>query len=58
MGRRPRRPKVGRVLAAAGPGWALWWPLALWKMLTDDERAAVAQRQAALLGEGAAPRRE
>jgi hypothetical protein len=47
---RPKMPKVGRVtLAGAGPGWSLWWPVELWQSMTEDERAAVAQRQAALL---------
>ena len=45
-----RRPARGLlVLAAAGKQWRLYWPRALWETLTGAERAAVAERQAALL---------
>lgn len=48
--RRPnQRPRAGLlVLAASGPGWSLWWPAAEYAALSEDERAAVASRQAAL----------
>lgn len=48
--RRPnQRPSAGLlVLAASGPGWFLWWPAAEFAALSDEERAAVASRQAAL----------
>lgn len=51
-GRRPARRRRGRVLAAAGDGWALWVPVELWDRMTDHERAELARRQAALLEGG------
>ena len=48
-GPRPARRRQGRVLAAAGDGWALWVPVELWDRMTDHERAELARRQAALL---------
>lgn len=43
------RRRRGVVLAARGRGWSLWVPSDLWDSLTDQERADMARRQAALL---------
>lgn len=45
---RPRR-RRGRVLAAKGARWELWVPVDQWERMTDQERADLARRQAALL---------
>ncbi len=37
------------MLAGKGDGWTLWYPLDQWQKMTDQERAEVARRQAALL---------
>ena len=61
---RPRRSSGGRggrrvVLAGRGDGWELWVPEDVWAGMTEAERAAMAERQAALLerGGGRPPRR-
>jgi len=53
---RPARRRRGRVLAAAGNGWALWVPVDLWDGLTDHERADLARRQTGLLQRRPRPR--
>jgi len=57
-GPRPARRRGGRVLAAAGDGWALWVPVDQWERMTNDERADLAASQLALLegGQSAASR--
>lgn len=39
----------GVVLVANGPGWSLWVPVDLWDRMTDDDRRALVEGQAALL---------
>ena len=51
-GTRPARRRRGRVLAAAGAGWAMWVPVDQWDSMPDHERAELARRQAALLKGG------
>jgi hypothetical protein len=52
---RPKNRKRGRLIrVAAGPGWALLYPVDLWEGLTEDERAAVARRQADYMNQAAA----
>ena len=51
-GPRPARRRGGCVLAAAGDGWALWVPVDQWERMTDQERADLARRQAALFEGG------
>ena len=58
---RPRRGRGGDggrggrrvILAGRGDGWELWVPVDVWSGLSDQERADLAGRQAALL-DGAA----
>ena len=52
--RGPRRSSGGRggrrvVLAGQGDAWSLWVPEDVWAGMTEAERAAMAERQAALL---------
>lgn len=58
---RPRRGDGGRgrrvVLAGRGDGWDLWVPADVWAGLSDQERADLAERQAALLKGGLSPAR-
>lgn len=61
VGRGPRRGrKVGRggrrVLAGRGDGWELWVPEDDYKSMTEAERAALVERQRALLS-GKSPAR-
>ena len=62
---RPRRGPRGRggdggrggrrvVLAGQGAGWSLWVPEDLYRAMSEEERADLVRRQAALL-DGAAP---
>lgn len=44
---KPRR-RRGRVLAAKGDGWELWFPVEQWDRMTDQERADRVKGQAAL----------
>ena len=39
------------VLAAVGDDWSLWVPEDVWTRMTDQERADLAQRQAALIAD-------
>ena len=45
---RPRR-RRGRVLAAKGARWELWFPVDQWDKMTDQERADRVKGQAALM---------
>lgn len=40
-------------MVAAGAGWSLWWPAAEFAALSEEERAAVARRQAELMQDDA-----
>jgi len=51
-GRRRKPRRGGRRLAARGNDWDMWVPADLWERLTDQERADLARRQAALLEGG------
>ena len=55
--RGPRRSSGGRggrrvVRAGLGDAWSLWVPEDVWAGMTEAERAAMAERQAALLEPG------
>lgn len=53
---RPARRRRGRILAAAGDGWALWVPVEQWAAMSDHDRADLARRQAGLLKRRPRPR--
>lgn len=49
MTRSRKRSPSRRVLAAAGAGWSVWYPVDLWAAMTVDERSTVQIAQARLL---------
>lgn len=49
MTRSRKRAPSRRVLAAAGAGWSVWYPVDRWAMMTNEERSAVQIAQARLL---------
>lgn len=51
-GRRRKPRRGGRVIAGKGNGWVLLVPVDQWERMTDQERADLARRQAALMEGG------